>query len=704
MAARRVYPLLFALVLVSVAFCALASAAQFGEVVPGLPPAVGAAWGDYDDDGYPDLFMAGGTLGSSVSTPHGPLLYHNNRDLTFSDVSASFGFPSVPFPQDGPGWADCNNDGALDLLVASASRFPFLYKRDGTQFVEVGDQAGFNQGGPSRHVAWCDYDGDNLLDVFLPINGQDSYLYHNNGDGTFADVHVQAGIFTSPYPASGIGGQSAAWGDYNNDGRPDLLISRIRGGTMLYHNDGDGTFTDVSAQSGVDVAADCLSAIWGDYDNDGWLDLYLTAGPYLNGNGGRHWLFHSNYDGTFTDVGATAGLSSPVTVGGGAAWVDYDNDGYLDLYVTNWHFNPYLYHNNGNGTFTNVALGSGLETPFDYQGGAAVWGDMNLDGRMDLLQCAFGASAATDRSLLYRNIGAAGNWLRVRALTSRSGDATASGVPTRDAIGARVELNLDNDRTFPTGGQRMLTRLIGGDSGWEGQNEQVTQFGLGTAPVVAVRVSFPDGRVVIHQDVSANQQIVIRDVPADRTEIFNDVPLDYWSYAQVRAAVNAGIVKGYTTTSYEPALAVTRDQMAVYIARALAAGDGNVPSGPANATFPDDVPSDQWAYRYIEYAVAQGVVQGYDATHYQPALVVDRGQMAVFIARAKGWVKLTDSLNTAPQLFPDVPAAFWSGVAIKACLDHGVVKGYDDGTYQPGREVTRDQMAVYVARAFELPM
>jgi hypothetical protein len=116
------------------------------------------------------------------------------------------------------------------------------------------------------------------------------------------------------------------------------------------------------------------------------------------------------------------------------------------------------------------------------------------------------------------------------------------------------------------------------------------------------------------------------------------------------------------------------------------------------------VPIGSWAYKYIEYAVAQGVVQGYDPTHYQPNLVVDRGQMAVFIARAKGWVMLSDALNTAPQLFPDVPAGFWSGVAIKACVDHGVVNGYEDGTYQPQRQVTRDQMAVYVARAFELSL
>jgi PKD repeat protein len=185
---------------------------------------------------------------------------------------------------------------------------------------------------------------------------------------------------------------------------------------------------------------------------------------------------------------------------------------------------------------------------------------------------------------------------------------------------------------------------------------------------------------------------------------FLDVPADDWALHQILACVDAGIVKGYADGTYQPGKAVTRDQMAVYIARALADSDENVPTGPATPSFPDDVPIGSWAYKYIEYAVAQGVVQGYDPTHYQPDLVVDRGQMAVFIARAKGWVMLSDALNTAPQLFPDVPAGFWSGVAIKACVDHGVVNGYEDGTYQPQRQVTRDQMAVYVARAFELSL
>jgi hypothetical protein len=114
------------------------------------------------------------------------------------------------------------------------------------------------------------------------------------------------------------------------------------------------------------------------------------------------------------------------------------------------------------------------------------------------------------------------------------------------------------------------------------------------------------------------------------------------------------------------------------------------------------VPADHWAYRYVEYAVGAGVVQGYDATHYRPDTIVTRDQMAVFVARAKQWVSVGEAMNTAPELFPDVAAGFWCGTAVQACVAHGVVNGYADGTYHPERQVTRDQMAVYVARAFEL--
>ncbi len=238
------------------------------------------------------------------------------------------------------------------------------------------------------------------------------------------------------------------------------------------------------------------------------------------------------------------------------------------------------------------------------------------------------------------------------------------------------------DVEVPTGAESTVRLLAWEDGRWRN----------------ITRALAADDRVVAGRSTSATYFTL-----ALAQQTFADVPTDFWAFGSVKACVDAGIVKGYSDGTYRPADPVTRDQMAVYISRAMAGGDAYVPSGPAAATF-TDVPSDYWAYRYVEYAVGHGVVEGYDPTHYRPEVVVDRGQMAVFVARSQGWAKIGDDMAAAPQLFSDVPAGFWSGTAIKACVDNGVVRGYDDGSYRPDEHVTRDQMAVYIARAFKLPL
>jgi hypothetical protein len=185
--------------------------------------------------------------------------------------------------------------------------------------------------------------------------------------------------------------------------------------------------------------------------------------------------------------------------------------------------------------------------------------------------------------------------------------------------------------------------------------------------------------------------------------IFHDVRPSYWASREIAACANAGVVAGYTDGNYRPVASVTRDQMAVYISRALAGGDGSIPNGPATPSF-SDVPSTQWAYKHIEYAVSQNVVKGYEDGTYHPEYQVDRGQMAVYLARAMvapgGDVAVPDPVP--PATFPDVPETFWAYKQVEYCVGQGVVKGYDDGLYHPERVVTRDQMAVYIARAFGL--
>jgi len=197
---------------------------------------------------------------------------------------------------------------------------------------------------------------------------------------------------------------------------------------------------------------------------------------------------------------------------------------------------------------------------------------------------------------------------------------------------------------------------------------------------------------------------------------FSDVTLDNWAFAEVTACYHAGIVNGYADGTYQPSNAVTRDQMAVYISRALAGGDDGVPEFIGTPSFPD-VDADHWALDYVEYAVESNVVAGYDDGYYHPEYQVTRDQMAVYVARAMvaptGEAALADYTPADPRNFPDVPDMgygddgtdpFWAYTHIEYCVENGVVQGYDDGYYHPEVGVTRDQMAVYIQRAFQLPM
>jgi hypothetical protein len=190
------------------------------------------------------------------------------------------------------------------------------------------------------------------------------------------------------------------------------------------------------------------------------------------------------------------------------------------------------------------------------------------------------------------------------------------------------------------------------------------------------------------------------------TQVFPDVPLSWWAFDEVAACVDAGVVSGYDDGLYRPTANVTRDQMAVYVSRAVAGGDADVPPGPSSPSF-SDVPTTHWAYRHVEFAVDQGIVQGYAGGDYQPGSTVTRDQMAVYIARSMfapdGEAGL-DAAYDPPDgwTFADVPTTHWAFQHVEYCYSQEIVQGYYDGLYHPGLPVTRDQMAVYVARAFEL--
>jgi hypothetical protein len=186
---------------------------------------------------------------------------------------------------------------------------------------------------------------------------------------------------------------------------------------------------------------------------------------------------------------------------------------------------------------------------------------------------------------------------------------------------------------------------------------------------------------------------------------FTDVAGDFWAYNDIMACVDAGVVQGYAGNTYHPEREVTRDQMAVYIARALVGGDSHMPTAAGEPTF-DDIGTDHWAFKYVEYCVANGVVQGYWDNTYRPAIVVTRDQMAVYISRGIanpiGEQGLAGYTGPATASFTDVSTDYWAYRYVEYAKEHDVVQGYWDGRYQPARTVTRDQMAVYVGRAFNL--
>jgi len=278
---------------------------------------------------------------------------------------------------------------------------------------------------PGPGCAFLDYDNDGWLDIYLVNSGKSDFytpkqplrnaLYRNNRDGTFTDVTIKAGV------AAGGFGMGVAAGDYNNDGFPDLYVTQC-GRSILYHNNGDGTFTDVTERAGVGVTGWASSAVWFDYDNDGLLDLFVCQfaefdqnnGCGIGADGARHycipkvfrpmpsWLFHNNGDGTFTDVSRQSGIAAHMGKAWGAVAADVNNDGLLDLFVSNDTVGNFLFLNRGKGRFEEA----GLRADVAYsQDGRARSGmgvdatDFNQDGWMDL----FVANIDEEIFSLYQN-------------------------------------------------------------------------------------------------------------------------------------------------------------------------------------------------------------------------------------------------------------------------------------------------------------
>ncbi len=327
----------------------------------------GSLFADYDNDGYLDLYITrGGWSGAAENT-----LYHNNGDGTFSDVTHAAG---VADPQSSfcAAWADYDNDGYLDLYIADgvigdgAANVLYHNNGDGT-FTNTAESAGVANTGNSLGTAWGDYDKDGYIDLHVVNFGQSNVLYRNNGDGTFTDVTPVTGM-NIPVTDAFV----TFFLDVDNDADLDIFISNsgsfqafIAGqitGTaphdgdrqVLYRNNGDGTFTDVTRESGLYQAFGAMGANFGDIDSDGYLDIYLATGAPQMGRLERDALFRNNGDGTFTDATFAFGLGN-IGKGHGVTFGDVDTDGDVDIYVPvggafigdQWH--NLFYQNAGTG-------------------------------------------------------------------------------------------------------------------------------------------------------------------------------------------------------------------------------------------------------------------------------------------------------------------------------------------------------------------
>jgi len=397
----------------------------------------GVAWGDFNGDGALDFYVARGS-GAKVD-----YLFENVGSTAFTNVAADKGI-TLSQAGFGAGWADIDVDGKLDAYVRNAETSAgVLWGNKGASgFANVTGEAGLSGANVGVSAVWGDYDGDGLPDLFMAsTNGGLPHLYQNKGAALFERTDDAVGLTQSTW-GSGV------WGDYDNDGDLDLFIAQQAGhADLLYENLGGTGFVEVAAARGITGTVGSYGASWGDYDNDGDLDLYVIN------TGANSDILYRNNAGTFSDVSSAVGISDSYD-GRSAAWSDFDADGDLDLYVANCGTNgepDAIYYNDGDGTFTLY-----LTTHRKRSYGAA-WGDYDGNGSPDLLVTREGENLS-----LYRN-NKSGSWLKVRPLNSEG---------AQSSYGSRVLLYLAGTDTL------VASRQIDGGHGTGCQDAYDAYFGI----------------------------------------------------------------------------------------------------------------------------------------------------------------------------------------------------------------------------------
>ncbi|MFA6468049.1 MAG: FG-GAP-like repeat-containing protein [Bacteroidota bacterium] len=439
-------------------------------------------WVDYNNDGNLDLFITNGPSAKANN-----FLYKNNGDGTFTKIIDA-SVVNDPGSYDGSTWADFDNNGFLDVFTASwyGQKNSFHRQLNG-HFEKVTRSDIANDQTYSETGSWGDYDNDGYVDLYLANSAVNkaNRLYKNNGDGTFTTI-TTGSIVTDAKTS-----RSVDWFDYDNDGDLDIFVANEGGeNNSLYRNDGGGIFTSITTGAVVNDGGNSFGSSVGDIDNDGDLDIFVA-----NHENTAAFLYKNNGDGTFAKVSA----DPVVTQNGysvGSAFGDLDNDGDLDLMVTNAFSGSvaaknFLYLNNGNGTFENVDTGIVANDP-GWSYGVA-FGDYDRDGDLDIAtgNC-FGAN---QNNSLYRNEGNGNAWITVKSVGT---------VSNRSAIGAKVRV-----KATINGIPVWQYRQVAGQSGYCGQNLE-SHFGLGNATAVdSLVVEFPSGQKTVMTTVSVKQVLTV---------------------------------------------------------------------------------------------------------------------------------------------------------------------------------------------------
>jgi enediyne biosynthesis protein E4 len=480
----------------------------------------GVAWIDYDNDGWPDLFFANGADVAHGKSSPGNALYRNLGNGKFADVTARAGVAGNGMFATGVTVGDYDNDGFLDIYVTGFGRNQLFHNNGDGTFADVTGKAGVAGSGWSTSAAWLDYDRDGYLDLFvaryvdydiqtapycgykkpgyrmychpLEFDGTSNLLYHNNRDGTFTEVARKAGVANPTGKGLGV-----AVGDLDGDGWPDVFVANDGVRNFLYHNKRDGTFADVAYSAGVGYNEDGkalagMGAEIADYDGDGLLDIFFTtfSREYKT-------LYRNLGKLVFADVSLRAGLKSGfLPLGFGTKLFDFNNDGRLDIFVTNGHVTDnvelydselsyrqtdQLWENIGDGRFRDVSAQSGPAFHHRHVGRGAAVADFDNDGDLDIV-----VSECGGRPMLLRNAGGNRNhWIAIRARGRES---------NRFGIGAKVRV---------TSGGRTQVREINPYGSYLSTSDMRLYIGLGQATKVdRLEITWPSGRKQAVEDVT----------------------------------------------------------------------------------------------------------------------------------------------------------------------------------------------------------